>query len=195
MDIGLSDEQLLAAFARGDREALGTLAARHEPALLGLAMGLLGGSRAGACDAVQEAWVKVIRHAGKFRGQSSVKTWLYRITINECRNLRGAAARDGALKDAGVHLAREAGPKSDDGPSNVSRGDEPWEAHEARGVLREAVEQLTESRRLVVLLCYQSGMTHEQAADVLGLPLGTLKSRLHAALTSLRAALAKEAGA
>jgi RNA polymerase sigma-70 factor (ECF subfamily) len=58
--------------------------------------------------------------------------------------------------------------------------------------LRTAVGRLDEDRRLVVLLCYHAGMTHAQAAEILDLPLGTLKSRLHAALTELRAMLGAE---
>ncbi len=170
-----TDEQLLAAFAEGDRAALGELAERHERALLGLAAGLLG-SREGACDAVQNAWVRVIRHARGFRGQSSVRTWMYRIVINECSDL--AKARRRTLTETGAT----------DGAGAVA----PPEAHTDDQELRRAVEELDDSRRVVVMLCYSAGMTHEVAAEILGLPLGTLKSRLHAALTTLRRRLAQE---
>ena len=60
-------------------------------------------------------------------------------------------------------------------------------------VVRRAVERLDDDKRFVVLLCYHAGLTHEQAAEILELPLGTLKSRLHAALTELRGVLAAEA--
>ncbi len=167
-----TDEQLLAAFAGGERAALGELADRHERALLGLARGLLG-SRSAACDAAQEAWVRVIRHAKGFRGQSSVKTWLYRIVINECSEVRKRLGRErdraGALESMPPAGADQEAPE-DGGDDEI----------------RRAVDSLEESRRVVVLLCYSAGMTHEVAAEVLGVPVGTLKSRLHAALTTLR---------
>lgn len=81
-----SDEQLLKAFTRGDRAALGELAKRHERALLNLAWGMLG-SRERAVDAVQETWLRVIRYAAGFNGNSSVRTWLYRIAVNQCRSM------------------------------------------------------------------------------------------------------------
>jgi len=63
-----TDEQLLTAFADGDRDALGTLAERYERALLDLALAVLG-SRELALDAVQETWVRVVRYAGGFNGR------------------------------------------------------------------------------------------------------------------------------
>lgn len=174
----MRDEELLAAFARGDRAALGELASRHEPALLGLCLGLLG-SRSLACDAVQETWVRVIRFAPRFRGRSSVKTWLYRIAINRCRELLAERRRP----------VRAAAPLGDDEPAGAedAHGADLRERDEE---LRRAVMALDERRRVIVLLCYQNGMTHELAAEILGLPLGTLKSRLHGALGELRRRLA-----
>jgi RNA polymerase sigma-70 factor (ECF subfamily) len=168
-----TDEALLREFAAGRRDALGELAQRHERALLGLACGLLRGRRALACDAVQETWVRVVRFADGFGGQSSVKTWLYRILINQCRSLReterigSAAATDPTVRP----VAEDSGTEQNEG-------------------LRRQVERLDADKRVVLLLCYHEGLTHEQAAEILGLPLGTLKSRLHAALAELRTALA-----
>ncbi len=68
MNRGATDEQLLAKFVGGDRAPLGELAQRYERPLLGMAMGLLGGQRSLACDAVQETWLRVIRFAGGFNG-------------------------------------------------------------------------------------------------------------------------------
>jgi RNA polymerase sigma-70 factor (ECF subfamily) len=179
MAVERTDEQLLQDFQRGRQSALGELARRHERALLGLAAGVLGGQRDLACDAVQEAWVRVIRFAGQFNGRSAVKTWLYRIVINQCHTLAGA--RNGATlpPDTLAQLAP--------GPAAAA------EHADFGAAVRDAVAQLDPDRRTVVLLCYHGGLTHEQAAEILEIPLGTLKSRLHAALTDLRARLAAEA--
>lgn len=168
------DSRLLARFAAGDEEAFGSLAERYEPHLFGLAMGMLG-RRDLALDALQDTWVRVMRAAPRFRAESSFKTWVYRILINRCLDLRARAARRSTLAVAGVqrgHTHAAAAPGED-----------------ARESLHAAMESLTDAQRTVVMLCYHRGMTHTQAAEVLGIPLGTLKSRLSAALASLRAAM------
>ena len=179
MDVQATDEELLAAFVRGDRAALGELARRHEPHLLGLAMGLLGGCPSAARDAVQETWLRVIKHAAGFNGRSSLKTWLYRIAINRCRDLRGRTV---------AHCARGAHPAETD---DADPGQSTMHGEDL-GVLRQAVSNLTPVKQEVLLLCYHEGMTHEQVAVVLEMPVGTVKSRLHAALQELREQLANE---
>lgn len=165
------DDILLAAFVRGSRDALATLAERHERSMLGLACGLLGGRRDLAQDAVQETWVRVIRFAAGFEGRSGVKTWIYTILVNQCRTMR--AARTSADAAVGEVATEGVGSLEDER-------------------LRAALDGLGEGPREVVLMCYHHGLTHETAAAVLGVPLGTVKSRLHAALRDLRAALSPE---
>jgi RNA polymerase sigma-70 factor (ECF subfamily) len=169
-----TDEQLLAAFARGERTALAELAGRYETRLLGLAAGLLGWRRDLACDAVQEAWVRVIRFADKFDGRSSFKTWAYRIVVNQCRNIQSARL---------PAWAEDVPDKPADETSNPGHS---AEVNETSQTLREAVQALPADKQTVLLLCYHEGMTHEQAAEILEIPLGTVKSRLHAALQDLR---------
>ena len=165
-----TDEILLARHLGGDPAALAALAVRHERSMLGLACGLLGGRRDLAMDAVQEAWVRVIRFAGGFEGRSSVKTWIYTILTNQCRTMR--AARGSSPLPEAVAATPGARP-----------GDER---------LHAALETLGDGPREVVLMCYHAGLTHEVVAGVLGVPVGTVKSRLHAALSSLRSALSAE---
>ncbi len=168
-----SDEELLRAFATGrhnGKEALGELARRHERELLGLACGILDGDRDGAMEVVQDAWVRVIRYGAGFRAGSSVRTWLYRVVINRCLDTRKVRSRQAA--------------------SNGKLHGVPQPARTDTSSLQEALRMLTDDQRLILLLCHHRGLTHEQAADVLGIPLGTLKSRQHAAIAMLRNALA-----
>jgi RNA polymerase sigma-70 factor (ECF subfamily) len=169
-----SDESLLQDFLRGSREALGEIAARYERPLLGLALGLLDGRRDMALDAIQETWVRVIRFAGSFDGRSSLKTWLYRIAINQCRTAKAKG--------------RSAATTTNAEPASIA----PAEPDE-RSWLREQVRALSPDKRTVLLLCFHEGMTHQQAAEILEVPLGTLKSRLHAALTKLRGKMTEAA--
>ncbi len=184
MGLTKSDSALLSEFVQGRRAALGELARRYEQDLLGLAVGLLGGRRDLAGDAVQETWVRVIRFGHRFNGRSSFKTWLYRIAINQCRTLIAPTSRSAPAI----------------GPDNLE--DEPDDAVNDPGVtaqaaerdsaLRRAVERLGEEKRDILLLCYHQGLTHEQSAEILQIPVGTLKSRLSAALKELRDRLSSE---
>lgn len=176
-----SDEELLDAFRHGERQAFGVLASRHEAALLGLARGLLGGSSALASEAVQDAWVRVIRHAQTYDGRASVRTWLYRIVINRCRDVNARERRATAIARA-FAIRRVPRVGSGVGPDGASS---PASSEELAAIL-PALATLPEDRREVVVLVYGRGFTHEAAADVLAIPLGTVKSRLHAALRHLR---------
>lgn len=178
-----TDEQVMRQFAAGARNALAELARRFEGPMLGMAAGLLGEQRELACDAVQETWLRVIRFAGKFDGRSSVKTWLYRILINQCCDLRricraAATSLNSTDKPAHAPVAESVGTEAS--------------SRETNHAVLEAVERLPTDQRTVVLLCYHAGMTHAQAAEILEIPVGTLKSRLHAALERLRALLPVE---
>ncbi len=175
-----TDERLLEDFARGNHAALGDLAHRYESKMLGLACGLLGQDQSLACDAVQDAWVRVIRHAAGFRRESTVKTWLYRITINCCKDLQGKSRHTIAFLDSTC-------PPSPGNPS-VDRS----ETDERRSRLNDALMTLPLDTRALLLLCYQNDMTHTTAAVVLRIPVGTLKSRLNAALNELRQRLESE---
>lgn len=177
-----SDEDLLRAFVRTrSHNDLGELARRYEEPLLGLATGLLREDRALAADAVQEAWLRVIRHAGSFQSRSSVKTWLYRIVINRCQDLRAKNPRPLSLNGATGHT-QQIDPSASSTASSSTTST----------AVRAAMNVLSEDQRVILLLCYHRGLTHEQAAEVLGIPLGTLKSRQHAAIAALRTAMGTE---
>ncbi len=181
MDSKRTDEQLLAAFVGGDRAPLGELARRHEASLLGVASGLLGGCPSLASDAVQETWMRVIRYGHSFNGRSSLRTWLYRITVNCCRDIR-----------SGTTPEQRPTPTAPPAVACPDPGQLPM-LEERDDALYEAVGRLSDSERELVLLCYHDGLTHKQAAEVLEIPLGTLKSRLHAVLEQLREHLCIEA--
>lgn len=171
------DQALIAAFAAGDRAALGKLAERHERELLGVALGLLG-SRELALEAVQDAWVRVIRSAGTYDGQAQVRTWLYRIVINRCRDI----ARQHTSQTARLNGKAN---EMDTAPSQPI-------TDERRAEIRAAVEQLPTVEREALMLCHHGGLTQAQAADVLQISIGKLKWRVRSALARLGKALGTE---
>ncbi len=173
----LSDERILARFVSGDDEALGELARRYEGLLLGLCTGMLG-DRALAMEAVQETWLRVIRHSRTYDGRASVKTWVYQIAMNRCRDL--GRSRSASKKRERVHHDR----LQDEKKAHVIPTASPVDPR-----LEAAVGALEEHQRETVILCYHRGLTHRQAAEVLGVPMGTIKSRLNKALEKLRESL------
>lgn len=173
----LSDERLLALFVSGEDEALGELARRYEGLLLGLCTGMLG-DRALAMEAVQETWLRVIRHSRTYDGRASVKTWVYQIAMNRCRDL--GRARSSSKNRERVHHDRLEDARRAHVIPTASSVDPKLEA---------AVGALEEHQRETVILCYHRGLTHRQAAEVLGVPMGTIKSRLNKALEKLRESL------
>jgi RNA polymerase sigma-70 factor, ECF subfamily len=185
-----TDEALLTRFAKGDCAALEILARRLERPMLGLACGLFLGRRDLAADAVQETWVRVIKSAATFRGNSSASTWIYRILINRCHTLRDKHK----LADRGCHALTRGATNSElatdaDRPASKHAADPTTPDPEDLSTLRTAVATLDESKRELLLLCYHAGLTHPQAAEILSIPVGTLKSRLHSALNELRTLL------
>lgn len=175
-----TDDHLFRAFQRGDRAAFEALAHRTEPSMLGLARGLLGGDSASACDAVQNAWVRIIRAASSFRGDSSVKTWMYRILVNECRRMKLVTKSTQSKQTDGSEVISERSVLRAHHDSDVSTR------------LRAAVDDLSHAMREAVLLCCHRGLTQATAAEVLEIPLGTLKTRVRAGLHELRSALSME---
>ena len=125
-----------------------------------------------APDAAQETFLTAHRVRAKFRGESSIRTWLFGIALNECRRL----VRQKSVDRATVPLIDVAG--GDHGASVIDRG-----------ALQQALAKLSDDHREVVVLHEIEGLTYEEAANVLSVPVGTVKSRLHHAFLQLRRTL------
>jgi len=163
-----ADIAAIRRFAGGEREALGEIASRHETAMLSLAKGLLGGSNSLAEEAVQDAWVRAIGGASTFQGKASVRTWLFRIVINRCRDL--------AKRENRARKKRVAKPTPQSGTPNG----------ELNRAMRSELLSLPVEQREAVVLCVGLGLSHDAAAGVIGKPIGTIKSRVRLGLTRLR---------
>ena len=174
-----SDEALLTRVADGDRQALAQAYARHAGSLLAYLAHLTGDPLA-AEDLVQELFLVVWRDAGRYRGSASVRAWLYGIAHN--LGLM-ALRRDRRHAVTGESLDERPGPEP--GPVELA----------ALAVDRErlsaALATLPVAQRAVVELTFTHGLARAETAQVLGCPVGTVKSRLHFALRALAAALAE----
>jgi RNA polymerase sigma-70 factor (ECF subfamily) len=164
-----SDEDLMAAVASGDEAALTALIDRYAASVHAHLL-RHSGSREDADDLLQETWVRVARSAKSFDTARRFRSWIYGIASNLARDLfRRRMTKERALRTLAVNLP--ATPSAD----SVDRGE-----------LRERIAELPENMRAVLLLRYYEGMSEAEMAEVLNVPRGTVKSRLHAALRRLR---------
>ena len=174
-------ESALAARARrGDREAFATLVAVYDRGLRALAFRLLG-DRDEMEDVLQEAYIKAFRGLPRFRGQADVGTWLYRLTYNASLDelKRSRRRREVPLIEAS------------DWPSE---GVDPTVEVDARGVVAAVLANLPVDQRAAVLLVDGEGFSYGDAAEILGVSVAALGSRLNRARSVLRAVL-ERAGA
>ncbi len=181
-----TDNELMQMLAAGDRTAFEPLVVRHGPACRRLARALVGNPE-GADDVLQKAFVAAYRGAGNFRGDASVKTWLLTITRNTAYRHR----KQNQKHDDGVpllELGLGAGWGGDDPETAAIRAQQ-------RDVLNRALGSLAEEEREILTLRDLEQMTGPETAELLGLSLAAMKSRLHRARLRLAAALRNEGGA
>ncbi|GIF65999.1 DNA-directed RNA polymerase sigma-70 factor [Asanoa ishikariensis] len=173
-----TDIDLVLAAQSGDVSSLGSLLTRHRPGQLAVAYGILGAGP-DAEDAVQEAALVALRRIGDLRDPSAVGPWLRMIVRNACKmRLRGpvSAALDERLA--------ETLPSAEPDPAEL------LEQHAARDWVWHALDELSPSLRLVVMLRYFTGVTsYQDIADACGVPVGTVRSRLSEARRKLGEAL------
>jgi RNA polymerase sigma-70 factor, ECF subfamily len=177
------DEALVRAIANGDTHALAALYDRHAPLMLGLARRIVGG-KPEAEDIVHDVFVEAWRHAADYdESRGSVKAWLLLRTRSRAIDHRKSAgvARTVPTGDAGW-LASLIDPRGDGSEA-------PDRAH-----VRRVVSALNVEQREVLVLGYFEGLSSSEIASKLGIPIGTVKSRVAAALTALRQALADQRG-
>ena len=168
----LTDAELVERFKSGEKAVFEELFSRYQDMVFSIAWSM-SGNRELAEDIAQEAFVKAYLGLSGFRGKSSFKTWLYRIAVNQALRMRSQTAR---------RIEIEHQMEDMDLPSEEKAPDEAAESSEREKRVREAIAELPESQRAVVTLRYLEGLDLAEVAEVLGTPLGTVKSRIHHAL-------------
>lgn len=164
-----SDQDLLARHVDGDPEAFGELVRRHRDRLWAVALRTLG-DREEAADAVQDALVSAYRAAHTFRGQSAVTTWLHRITVNACLDrARKAASRRTSPVDDAERLEQLLEPHES--------ASAPVERNDLHRELVTALSTLPADQRAALVLVDMQGYPVAEAATILDVPVGTVKSR------------------
>ncbi len=187
-----SDEQLLLAYrSRGDRQAFEALVCRYEKELYGYLRHYLGDPEA-AEDVFQQTFLQVHLKCAQFDAGRKFRPWLYAVATNQAIDYQ---RRNRRHRMVSLDYRRRARPE-DDSVALVKtlEGSEPGpqsqtESAERYEQVRRAVEELPEPARQVVILVYFRGLKYREAAEALDIPVGTVKSRLHAAIGKLSEAL------
>ena len=173
----LADEDLLSLLGDGDAQAFALLYDRHSRAAFSLAYRMMG-ERQAAEDLTQDAFIKIWRGAPSYRtGRGGVRTWMLSIVRNQGKDqLRYHATRRRTQEKVEASAARSL-------PSEAFA--ETWR-NSQRDRVREALNTLPQEQLKILELAYFSGYTHVEIADLLGLPLGTVKGRMRLGLKKLR---------
>ena len=190
--VAFEDAALVDRSRKGDMQAFGALVAKYQDRIFNMIYRMCG-RRADAEELAQETFLKSLERIGQFRGQSQFYTWLFRIAANltishrrrggrvRFQSLSGPEEFEQSQADAlTAAMARRRNPAPDAAVM----------AAETHQRVMQALEELDDEFRLVVVLCDIEEMDYAQIAEVLGVPVGTVKSRLHRARCMLKEKLA-----
>lgn len=185
-----TDEELVERSIGGDLDSFNQLVTRWERPIYALAYRVLGREE-DARDVAQEAFLRAFRALPGFKGQAKFSSWLYRITLNLCRDWIRRRNRSRELQAPEgvdvIELAAEQGP-TESVEDLVTRKD-------LSRRVAVAMQALSEDQRTTIVLKEYEGLTFQEISDLLGVPLSTVKTRLYQGLTVLRRELEKESSA
>jgi RNA polymerase sigma-70 factor (ECF subfamily) len=180
-----SDQTLIDSCLAGRREAFGQLVERYQNRLFHSLVHLLG-STEDAQDAAQDAFVHAFEKLGTYRGQSQFYSWLFRIAFNTAISTKRKTRR----MSVSLEARRDA---SGIEPSDVNPSAEPsfaMDVSDRQRLVQQALAELSEEFRTAIVLKEIDGMSYDEIADVIQVPLGTVRSRIHRARLELREKLA-----
>jgi RNA polymerase sigma-70 factor (ECF subfamily) len=184
-----NDLELVRALQEGSEGAYETLLSRFQQPVYNLALRLLN-DVSDASDVVQEVFLKVFRNVRSFRGQSSLKTWIYRITVNEAHNQRRWFFRH-RQREVGLEDEADEARSMMDVLSDGSRSPFDYVFDREKHVMIEAaLAKINPTFRETVVLRDIADLSYEEIAEVLALSLGTVKSRILRGREALRQELA-----
>ncbi len=185
-DVDGREAVLVERCASGDESACGELVAAHQRMVFGLALHLLG-DRDEALDLSQEVFLRVFRTISSFRGQSALRTWIYRIVVNQARNRQRWWRRRHRAEQISLdeHLQQFGDMES----TGDVLPDRLLASKETAARIWQALDRLPFDQRTALILREVDGLRYEEIAFSLGVAVGTVKSRLTRARQALRADL------
>lgn len=181
-----SDAALIArVVVHDDRHAFAELVRRHQSSVRACLRKLTAGNHALADDLAQETFVLAWRNLESFRQEARFSTWLYRIATN-CWLADARKRKETLLGDNDAEVADDDDPSAEPGEGN----DDHARDAALKIDMERALAVLSEAERAAIVQCYHNDLSHEEAAFVLGCPVGTFKTHVHRAKQKLRLALA-----
>jgi RNA polymerase sigma-70 factor, ECF subfamily len=185
--VNADDQRLISACLAGDNAAFGALVTRYQDRLYNTVFRLVGNTE-DARDVVQESFLSAYQSLTAFKGDSLFFTWLYRIAINNAISMK---RRQRAMLRLAPGL--ESGAVSEPADlSDAARPGRSLEMAEDEQTVQQALNQLSPEHRAVLVLKDMEGRKYEEMAELLEVPIGTVRSRLHRARLELRDVLLKE---
>src|SRR5688572_3699944 len=179
----LRERMLLRRLRERDERAFRELVDEHQGKVYNLIYRMLG-NRAEAEDVAQEVFITVFKTIDSFREESKFSTWLYRVTVNHCKNrIKYLARRHDRDRDELDDDSQAAG---DGAPAMARSPDRALEGAQLELLMQDAINTLDDEHRVLVVLRDVEDLTIEEICEITGLPDGTVKSRLHRARLVLR---------
>jgi RNA polymerase sigma-70 factor, ECF subfamily len=191
-----SEAQFIARLVARDESAFNELVITYERRVYGLVFRMLG-RRDEAEDLAQEVFVQVFKAIDQFRGESKLSTWIYRIAVNLCKNRTKYLSRRHAGEQDDIDAMAERVPMTAARAAtvgDVSRPDELVEGMQLEDIVKRAIQKLEPEFREALILADVEDMPYEEIAQIMGVPVGTVKSRIHRARAQLKALVEKALG-
>lgn len=187
----LDDRALVVRTQEGDRDAFSALVVRYQERIYNLVLRGLGDAD-GALDVAQEVFIKAFRGLERFQGESQFFTWLFRIAMNETISARRRRERRG--KPVSLDRENADGEKLSDPPGTLEDPGAAAASKDDAAMVQAAIAGLDEEQAQVILLRDIDGRSYQEIAEILEVPLGSVKSRIHRARQALKDRLAKTVG-
>jgi RNA polymerase sigma-70 factor (ECF subfamily) len=176
-----SDQQLIAECLRGQTHVFGDLVLRYQDRLYHMLVHVLG-SAEDAREVAQDAFVSAFRKLHTFQGRSAFYSWLFRIAMNSAVSRQ----RKNSRVPVSIEAVRNSSGLEPIDPHPEARPDFSMEAQERQAAVRTALADLPEEFRTVLILKEMDDMKYEEIAEIVGCPIGTVRSRIHRARAELK---------
>ncbi|MBF0280658.1 MAG: sigma-70 family RNA polymerase sigma factor [SAR324 cluster bacterium] len=180
----MDDKILIKAHLKGDKSAFEVLVKKHQASVGRLSYSIMKSDQ-GVSDIVQEVFLSVFRGLSKFRGDAAFKTWLYKITVHETMRYLKKRKRWNSLidKDRSITDASEVSLFVFDhktSPEHLVLD------NQKKSLIHDAMKKLSDNHRIVLHLHYQEDLSVQEISEILEIPVGSVKSRLHYARIQLK---------
>jgi RNA polymerase sigma-70 factor, ECF subfamily len=187
----ISDDQIIERTLAGETDAFGLLVRRWERPIYGLSLRMLGRDE-DARDVCQETFLAAFRNLRKFRGDAKFSSWLYRIALNACHT---RLRKTGGAREQSIDQEDDQGRPFELADEATEIAPERLQRDQLAALVRRALQALPPEMRQVIVMKEYEELTFAEIAEVLEIPISTVKSRLYTGLQQMRVRLEKVRGA